>query len=61
MPILGIFGAEDQSIPVAEVRQFERTLKSLDKDVEIQIYENAGHAFANPSGDRYVPDAAAAA
>ncbi|NJL82587.1 MAG: dienelactone hydrolase family protein [Chloroflexaceae bacterium] len=61
MPILGIFGANDQSIPVADVRRFEETLKSLGKTVTIQIYDNAGHAFANPSGDRYVPAAAEAA
>ncbi|MGF1481381.1 MAG: dienelactone hydrolase family protein [Cyanophyceae cyanobacterium] len=60
-PILGIFGAEDQSIPVEQVRDFEQALNSLDKTAEIHIYEGAGHAFANPSGDRYVPEAAAAA
>lgn len=61
MPILGIFGAEDRSIPVSEVRQFEATLDRLGKDAEIIIYDNAGHAFANPSGERYVPEAAEAA
>lgn len=61
MPILGIFGAEDRSIPVTEVRQFEANLARLGKEAEIIIYENAGHAFANPSGERYVPEAAEAA
>ena len=61
MPILGLFGAEDQAIPVADVREFEQVLNSLGKTAEIHIYEGAGHAFANPSGDRYVPEAAAAA
>ena len=59
-PILGIFGAQDDSIPVEQVRQFEQALDSLGKNVEIHVYD-AGHAFANPSGDRYVPEAAAAA
>jgi carboxymethylenebutenolidase len=58
MPILGFFGAKDQSIPVASVREFEATLKSLGKPVEIHIYEDAGHAFANPSGTNYRPQAA---
>jgi carboxymethylenebutenolidase len=58
MPILGFFGAKDQSIPVASVREFESTLKSLGKPVEIHIYEDAGHAFANPSGNNYRPQAA---
>ncbi|MFP3940138.1 MAG: dienelactone hydrolase family protein [Thermoanaerobaculia bacterium] len=57
-PLLGIFGAEDGSIPVETVRQMESTLGALGKPVEIHVYEGAGHAFANPSGTRYVPDAA---
>ncbi len=58
MPILGIFGAEDQGIPVSQVRTFEQRLDSLGANAEIEIYEGAGHAFANPSGERYVPKAA---
>lgn len=58
MPILGIFGAEDSSIPVDTVLELESTLKQLGKTVEFHIYENAGHAFANPSGQNYVPEAA---
>jgi len=58
MPILGFFGADDQSIPVASVREFESALKSLGKPVEIHVYEGAGHAFANPSGTGYRPQAA---
>ena len=57
-PFLGIYGAEDSSIPVDQVRQLESTLQELGKDVEIHVYEGAGHAFANPSGDRYEPEAA---
>ncbi|MFE4107096.1 dienelactone hydrolase family protein [Almyronema epifaneia] len=59
MPIIGFFGAQDQAIPVDQVRAFESALQSLDKPAEIYIYEEAGHAFANPSGERYVPEAAA--
>lgn len=58
MPILGIFGAEDDGIPVETVREFERTLEELDKNASIHIYEGADHAFANPSGNRYKKDAA---
>ncbi len=53
MPIIGFFGGQDQGIPVETVRLFEKTLKELGKDVQIYIYEDAGHAFANPSGARY--------
>lgn len=52
-PLLGIFGAEDQGIPVENVREFDKTLAQLDKEARIQIFENAGHAFANPSGKNY--------
>ncbi len=58
MPILGLFGAEDRGITVDQVREFEAALKSLGKDADIHVYEGAGHAFANPSGTRYQPEAA---
>ena len=58
MPLLGIFGEEDGGIPVAQVREFESTLDSLGKQHTIQIYPNANHAFANPSGERYNAEAA---
>ena len=58
MPILGIFGAEDSSIPLETVNKFKSTLNKLGKDAEIIVYENVGHAFANPSGQNYVPQAA---
>jgi carboxymethylenebutenolidase len=57
-PFLGIYGAEDSSIPVDQVRRLESTLRDLGKDVEVHVYDGAGHAFANPSGDRYEPEAA---
>jgi carboxymethylenebutenolidase len=53
MPLLGLFGAEDQGIPVRDVREFEAILRGLGANAEIRIYEGAGHAFANPSGNRY--------
>ena len=58
MPILGIFGEEDSSIPLETVEQLESTLEELGKTAEIIVYEDAGHAFANPSGQNYVPEAA---
>ena len=61
MPILGIFGAEDSSIPLETVEEFESSLQQRDAETEIIVYEDAGHAFANPSGQNYVPEAAEAA
>jgi len=48
-PILGIFGAQDRGIPVADVRKFGETLDNMGKKVEIKIYDDAGHAFENPN------------
>ncbi len=57
-PVLGIFGDRDRGIPVESVRAFERTLRKLGKQVEIHIFENAGHAFANPNNRQgYNPQA----
>lgn len=57
-PLLGLYGADDQSIPPAAVREMEATLKQLGKNVELHIYDGAGHGFANPSGTGYRPAAA---
>lgn len=54
-PVLGIFGEEDQSIPVEQVREFETALNNLEIENEIYIYPGVGHAFANPSGSAYAP------
>ena len=55
-PVLGIFGATDQSIPVQTVNEFEAALDANGITNEIHIYEGVGHAFANPSGDNYAPE-----
>ena len=57
-PLLGLFGADDGSIKVDMVRQFEATLKELGKDASIHVFPGAGHAFANASGGNYVKAAA---
>ncbi len=59
MPILGIFGELDQRPSPETVKKFEMALQSLNKEVDVYIYPNTDHAFANPSGERYNPEAAA--
>lgn len=61
MPILGIFGELDKSIPMEKIKQFESALKTTDKKAEIYVYPNADHAFANPSGKNFNQEAAAQA
>ena len=58
IPLLGIFGAEDDGIPVEDVERMGALLDSLGKSVTIEIYPDASHAFANPSGERYNAEAA---
>jgi carboxymethylenebutenolidase len=55
-PVLGIFGDQDQAIPVATVKAFETSLNTLGISNEIYIYPGVGHAFANPSGMNYAPN-----
>jgi len=57
-PVAGFFGLRDQGIPVDSVRKMESELKSLGKTVDFHFYD-AGHGFANPSGQSYNAEAAA--
>ena len=61
MPLLGLFGELDQSIPLFEVQEFRAALNRLGKRAEILIYSDADHAFANPSGGNFHPQRAAEA
>jgi carboxymethylenebutenolidase len=45
VPLLGIFGNEDQFPTPAEVDQIEAALKSAGKDYEFHRYDGAGHGF----------------
>ena len=54
-PVMGIFGDQDQAIPVESVKQFASALNASEVTNEVYLYEGVGHAFANPSGDNYAP------
>ncbi len=56
-PVLGVFGDQDQVIPIDKIKEFESSLNTLGITNEIHIYPGVGHAFANPSGSNYAPDA----
>ena len=58
VPVLGFFGAEDESIPVRDVQKFRSTLMELGKTAEVLIVPRVDHAFANPSGGNYNEQAA---
>lgn len=59
-PILAHFGRQDEVVPPKQVKALRARLEGRDKDVQIYEYD-AGHAFANPSGERYDADAASKA
>jgi carboxymethylenebutenolidase len=61
-PYLGLFGAEDPIIPLADVKDLEGALEREQKSYEIIVYEGAGHAFFNDKRpDSYRPQVSAAA
>ena len=61
LPVLGLFGADDTSFPPDLLDAFEAALAEAGVEHEIVVYPDADHAFANPSGERYQPEAARAA
>jgi carboxymethylenebutenolidase len=58
MPVLGFFGSKDRVVPAPTVKAFEAAMQRLGKNVDVHMYEGADHAFANPSGTAYEPQAA---
>lgn len=58
-PLSAFFGEEDSLIPLADVDELERTLKTLPLRTEVTRYPGAGHAFMNDSRPQmYRPEAA---
>ncbi len=44
-PVLGLYGAKDQGIPVADVEDMRQDMARAGKRAEFVIYPEAGHAF----------------
>jgi len=61
-PYLGLFGADDAIIPLADVEALRSTLTRARKNFELHVYPGAGHAFFNDTRpDAYRPEVAATA
>ena len=60
-PIQCHYGTNDVYIPMSNVARFTEALRTNKVDVEVYIYEGAGHGFCNyvSDPDIYDPDAAA--
>ena len=57
-PLLGLYGAKDDGIPVADVEAAAAAAKRAGKTVEIVIYPEAGHAFHADYRPSYLKSAA---
>lgn len=58
-PVLGLFGDQDQSIPVGAVAEFDKLLDQIGVEHEVVVYPNSGHAFFRDSDPNvYKPEAA---
>ncbi len=44
-PVLGLFGGDDQAIPVEQVEQFDERLTAAGIEHEIHVYPGAPHSF----------------
>jgi carboxymethylenebutenolidase len=58
-PVLGNFGAEDRGVTPTDVDSFKKTMKNLNRIVDVKVYDGAGHSFENPNDENaYRPEAA---
>ena len=57
-PVLGLYGATDERI-TSQVPAVAAAMQAANKPYEYKIYDGAGHAFFNDTGERYNPQAAA--
>jgi carboxymethylenebutenolidase len=58
VPVLGLYGAADTGIPVADVEKMRDALKAAKKKAEIVIYPDTPHGFNADYRPSYRPEAA---
>ena len=59
VPLLGIFGNDDENPTADQVNRTEAALKKLGKNYEFHRYDKAGHAFFNTARVAHRPEQAA--
>jgi carboxymethylenebutenolidase len=57
-PVLGLYGAADQSIPVDSVEKMQEACKAAGKTCEVKIYPETPHGFNADYRPSYRPEAA---
>jgi carboxymethylenebutenolidase len=55
-PVQGHYGSLDKVAPVADAKEFERTLKAQGTPVEMYYYEGAGHGFYGNTWKEQTPE-----
>lgn len=59
-PVLGNFGAQDRGITPADVAAFEKSMRGMNRRIDVKVYDGAGHGFENSTNTAaYRPDATA--
>jgi carboxymethylenebutenolidase len=58
VPVLGLYGAADAGIPLADIEKMQGELKKLNKPCEIVIYPDTPHGFNADYRATYRPEAA---
>jgi carboxymethylenebutenolidase len=58
-PLIGFFGQEDRSIPIPAVKMMANSLKDLGNPMELYIYPDADHGFAEGHSRNFEPEKAA--
>jgi dienelactone hydrolase len=56
-PVLIMMGELDESMSIPACRDFQRRLQGLDVDVELIVYEGAGHGWDNPFPQQFMEGA----
>ncbi|SRR5579883_74518 len=57
-PVLGLYGGRDPSIPLDQVQRMREALRWTDRNAEIVVYPDAGHAFHADYRETYNESAA---
>lgn len=57
-PVLGLYGGQDQGIPLNTVEQMQAALAAAGSASKIEVYPNAGHGFMADYRDSYLPEVA---
>ncbi len=53
VPFLGFFSASDRAVPVQTVREFEASMRSLEKEASVNILEDVRRGFVDVASENY--------